>query len=351
MASSLVYSFPDNYSVVDMITEAFERCGVFGPVLGANHLVSAARSLNLVFSELASQELNQWTTDQQVLELNLGQADYQLPPGTVDVLTCYRRASVRQLGGTPASSAGGTAANAFDGDDATACTQTSANGNISYDWGTGNSRAISMVGIVSETQQNYTLVVETSTDATTWNTALTIPRQAYAANVVSWFVVPAAIENRYIRVRETGGATLNINELYFNTQTQDIMMGRLTREQYFTMPDKTSRGTPTSFYVDRQVAPVLRTWQPTDGSVTQLFYVRIRNVQSITNYTQTVDAPFYFLEAITAMLAARLATKFARDRLQDLQALADKNLSLAKSEDRDRAPTTFRPDCSGWGVH
>lgn len=352
MASSRVYTFADNYTVVDLITEAYERCGVFGPTLNANHQQSAKTSLNLVFSELATHQLGMWTVDQQMLQLNEGQSDYQLPAGTVDVLDVLRRSYTRQNSdGTAASSAGGTAANAFDGDPDTACTQTSADGNISYDYGSDDAdwQTISMVGIRSNVQANYTLVVETTTDNTTWTARLTLPRQAYVKGIIQWYAIPAAVQARAIRVRETGGATLNVEEIYFATQDQDIGLGRMSRDQYFAISNKTETGTPTSFFVDRQVAPVLRIWQPSDGTTTMLFYTRIRTVQSITNYTQTADVPFHFLEAVTAMLAKRLAFKFARDRLDALAVDAKEKLDLAKAEDRERAPTSFSVDASCWG--
>lgn len=338
MATSGTYRFGDTFTVSDMLVEALERCGIFGPRINANHQTSAVRSLNLTLADMANNQLNLWTLEQGALALNEGQSDYPLPTGTVDVIDVYRRSYTRVLDGTPASSSGGTASLAFDDDFATSCTQTTANGNISYDFGDGNTPTITMVGIRSNTSANYTLAIETSIDGTVWTQVWSQTMTAYIPSQTVWQVIPTARAARYIRLVENGGATLALQELYFCTQDTDIQMGRISQQEYFSFTDKTSTGTPTSYFVDRQISPVLRIWRPSNGQTTMLFYTRIRQMQDIGNTANTVDVPYRFLEAVTAALAYRMAMKFAPDRVDMLEKQAVAAIKAAQEEDDQRVP-------------
>jgi hypothetical protein len=123
---------------------------------------------------------------------------------------------IRPNSGTPATSALGTAANAFDGDPATDCTQTSANGNISYDFGVGVTKPITRVGIISAVTRTYDLIFEYSdANATTWTTAVDPASQSFTADQEYFFDLPDIVSARAWRVRETGGATLNLAEVFF----------------------------------------------------------------------------------------------------------------------------------------
>lgn len=130
--------------------------------------------------------------------------------GQAQITTLSQAAS----GGAPIASSG-TAANAFDGNTGTSCTQTAANGNIGYDW--GSSKAPTVIGICSTVTRTYALVVESSSDNfSTATTILTIPAQSFAAGVTKWFDLAGFAGSRYIRIRETGGAILDLQELFLS---------------------------------------------------------------------------------------------------------------------------------------
>lgn len=122
---------------------------------------------------------------------------------------------IRPTGGTPATSALGTAANAFDDNVVTTCTQTSADGNISYDFGLDVTKQIVSFGIISKTTQTYALEFEYSDpNAAVWTSAVAVPSQSYVAGQRYDFPLQLPIAARAWRVRETGGGTLDIAEFY-----------------------------------------------------------------------------------------------------------------------------------------
>lgn len=127
---------------------------------------------------------------------------------------------VRPLGGTAATSNGGTAANAFDGDLTTWCTQVATNGNISYDFGDGCHKTITKVGINSHGSNTYDLIFEYSNDTgatvTNWTTAYDAPiATVYADGVDVFYTLVTPITARAWRVREQNGGTLDLREVYF----------------------------------------------------------------------------------------------------------------------------------------
>jgi len=97
MATSGTVAFQPN--VEEIITEAFERCGLDPQVQTGDRAVSARRSLNLLFSEWANRGINYWAVEQQTLTLVNGTASYALPVGTIDLID----AVVRDSAGTDTS--------------------------------------------------------------------------------------------------------------------------------------------------------------------------------------------------------------------------------------------------------
>lgn len=348
MSTSGTFNFgsPQN---VEVITDAYERVGVLGDIITQQKIQTSLRSINLILQGWVNKGLNLFTVKQGMIALNNGQTAYTLPNHGIDILEATVRTSSRNLGGTPASSAGGVAASAFDANPLTACTQTAPNGNISYDWGTG-SYAISMVGVTSFVTNTYTLVAEFSSDGVTWTNCLTIPAQVYTQNVLAWFVVPVPTPASKFRIRETGGATLNVEELYFNTNINDTVITRASRSEYIAYPNKSQTGRPSSFYVDRQINPVVYLYLTPDGTFNNMFYTYTQQIQDIGQMTNTADIPARFLDALTAELAFRLAIKESKyDVAQLLKAEANEAYLIAGMEDRERVPLRIYGDFSqGW---
>lgn len=89
----------------------------------------------------------------------------------------------------------------------------------------------------------------------------------------------------------------------------EIPMQELTREEYDMLPNKSSTGTPTTFYYDRQrEAAKLYVWPKlaaASGTAT-LEYSYERELEDITATTETLDMPGEWWDAVVYNLAARL---------------------------------------------
>lgn len=309
--------------------------------------VSARRSLNLLQSQWSNKNLNLWTLEEVGLSLITNQSTYALPAGTVDVIQCLLRTNTRPSG-TATSTAGGTAANAFDNDLDTACTQTAPNGRIYLDYGEGATATIQMVGLRVAADISMAVIYEYSSDLVTWTEAVSVAETDYDSATTAWTTVPAPFAARYFSIRAEDGATLNVTEAIWITNLVDTTLGRIAISDYFSVGQKNTPGRPSAFDVNRLIAPTLVLYPPPISTYTLAVYKRIRHLYDVTSATETFDVPQRFLEAITADLALHLARKFAPARKADLQADADAAWMIAAAEDRDRAPLSFTPDLTGW---
>ena len=92
MTTSGVSSYNPDFD--EIITEAYERCGL--QVRDGYDVLSARRSLNLMFAEWANRGLNLYTIEQRQVALVAGTFDYTLPSDTVDVLSAVIRTNSGQ---------------------------------------------------------------------------------------------------------------------------------------------------------------------------------------------------------------------------------------------------------------
>lgn len=125
---------------------------------------------------------------------------------------------------------------------------------------------------------------------------------------------------------------------------QDLAINAISRAEYLALPNKAQAGDrPTQYYLERTNPPTLKVWPVPRASGTTLLYYRMRTQQDAGAYTNSLDGPGRLLEAIAAGLAAKLAVKFAPDRVQMLQQMAVDAYRAAIIEDRERVPVRFRP--------
>lgn len=340
-------------SNLNLLENVFQRLGILPDLITPEKTRAFTYSANLILSEFTNRGVNLFQVKQTVLNLIANQAAYALPTGTNNILEATLRTSSRPLGGTAYSSAGGTAQNAFDNNSSTACTQTSANGYISYNYGTNNAYPIQMVGIQSNVTTTYTLVAEYSSDNITWYNSVTMPAQTYTAGLNVWFVVPIPTGAQYYRVRETGGATLNVQELYFNNNIYDTVMTPISRSEYVFYPQKNQTGRPTLFYVDRQINPVVYLWPVPVPPYSAMYITYTRLIQDFGTLQNAIDLPPQFFKAFRDAMVLEMALMYAPPDfdMTKAESAAEESFNRAARENRERVPLRIYGDnSSGWST-
>lgn len=350
-ATSNTYSFGTNTQLDDLFREAYERLGIIGNDQTPLHIQSALMSANLELSSWPGRGLNLWLVQRQMLSIYTNQPIYSLPENTVRILEVTATSPTRlNTGGTAASSAGGTAANCFDSTSTAGCIQTSANGNISYDYGSGNSYSILYVGVTPLEDATYTLAVDCSFDGTTWQENIYLsPSQSYYATQTTWFVIEQSLNAQAWRIRETGGATLKIQQIYFDQPTTvgtgDRLLSSLSRSEWMAIATKMNTGYASGYYFDQTMTPTLILWPvPAANTATNIVYTNYRYAQDVTQLFQDVEVPQRFYDAFVAGLSARLAFKFAPDKFNLAKQEAREAYSIAGQTDFENVTLRFEPD-------
>lgn len=335
-----------------IIREAFERIGIIGEFVEPQKLESAKRSIDLILLDLINKSTNLWTIKSAYLGLVQAQVQYTLPVTVSKIIQANLRTSMRQLNGTPATSANGNPAFAFDGDPLTACTQTAADGNISYDYGIGVTQQINFVGVQSNVDSAYSLEIESSLDNVAWLPLATIPTANFVKGNIIWIDVLIPIDARAYRIRETGGATLDIQEIYFNNNTLDMPITNVSRHNYFTYPNKRLQGRPNVYYLDRQITPVLYLWPASSNLYNCLQYSYIKMIEDAGDfYTNGLQIPSRFYPALILGLTYQLALKYNPQQAGQFKGEYDQSFPLATKEDSESTPVSIRGDNDYYEVY
>ena len=124
----------------------------------------------------------------------------------------------------------------------------------------------------------------------------------------------------------------------------DISLTRISRDAYLSITNKNTTGSPTQFYVDRQINPIVKLWPTPDSVYTYtLVFDRLVRMDDADSSLNTLDVPFRFYPCLAAGLAYYIALKKAPERVQILKAVYEEEFERAASEDRDRATLSLTP--------
>ncbi len=127
----------------------------------------------------------------------------------------------------------------------------------------------------------------------------------------------------------------------------DYSLERLSRDDYLTIPTKTTSGRPNQFFLDRQLTPNLKVWPVPDSSTTYtVYYDALTRMDDADTFTNTMDLPFRFYPCLAAGLAYYLSLKKSPQRTQMLKAIYEEEFQRAAEEDRDRASFNVVPKFS-----
>ena len=275
--------------VSEYVEEAFERCGL--EVRTGYDLKTAKRSMNLLLADWANRGLNQWTIKQTSVTVAADIAAY--PAGALTMAV--------------GSSSSFTVAETITG-------------------GTSAATA-SITNLPSGTSMAITIPTGTFTSGETLTGGT-----SGATTTLS-----AAVD------LSDAQATIDILSLVVKRDDNSYSAGRLSRDGFLTIPNKTQTGRPSQFFLDRQITPNLKIWPAPENSTDILIFDRLTRMDDADDYTNSLGVPFRFYPALAAGLAYYIALKRAPDRIQLLKPLYEEEMDRAMVEDRDRASFNIVP--------
>ena len=202
--------------------------------------------------------------------------------------------------------------------------------------------------IIEEAYERCGLEVRTGYDARTARRSLNLMLADWANRGLNlWTMAEANIP----MVAGTASYVLaadmiDILDVVVRSNGTDFEVERISRTEYFTLPDKTVTGRPSQFFLERTIIPTLYLWATPDNSTDVLRYYYIRRMQDADSLTNTTDIPFRFLPCMVAGLAYYLAMKRAPERLAILKSVYDEEFQRAADEDIDRVSLKLVPSFS-----
>lgn len=303
-------------------------------------------ALFLRLSSMANKGIPLWCIQKTILPIYVGQPSVFTPVGTVDVLNLNLRRTTRPSG--TASSSSGTAANAFDGDFSTACTQVVPNGWIQLQF--ASATAIPMFGILPNASGSWDFTIQVSNDGVTFQTIYTATAQAMTAGVWFWFDVEGVAAWSYYRLQAGATTTLDVTELVFANTPTEVMLAPLNRDDYSNLPNKTLQSQPSQFWFDRQrTQPVITLWPaPNDQSKLWNLVAYIhRQIQDVGTMAQEVELRQSDYMAVMARLAGDIAMideEVNPALVGAILAEADREWKDMWDGESDSAPTSISPN-------
>ena len=200
--------------------------------------------------------------------------------------------------------------------------------------------------LIEEAYERCGLEVRTGYDARTARRSLNLMLAEWANRGLNlWTVSQATITvTQGVATYTVSADHADILEVVLRRSGTDYEVERISRSEYFLLPNKTTQGRPSQFYYDRKISPVINLWQVPENSTDQIVYYYVRRIEDAGTLQNTTDMPWRFYPCMVAGLAYYLAMKRAPDRMGMLKAVYDEEFTRAAEEDEDRVPLKLQPD-------
>jgi len=140
-----------------------------------------------------------------------------------------------------------------------------------------------------------------------------------------------------------GEDVIDILSVVVQRNGTDFALDRVSRSEFLNIPNKTTQGRPTQFFLDRQITPNLKIWPTPENSSDTVTYNALTRIQDADSQTNTLEVPFRFYPCLAAGLAYYISLKRAPNRVQLLKAMYEEEFERAMTEDRDRASFNVVP--------
>jgi hypothetical protein len=155
-----------------------------------------------------------------------------------------------------------------------------------------------------------------------------------------------AIAIAYISTTDSSGAVT------------DRVIGPISATDYASVANKATTAPPNAYWLNLTNPPTLTLWPTPDASTIYTLNMQtFRQMQDVRlSNASTVDAPFRFLEAVSAGLAWRLAKRYPKEAIAargpnvmaELKTDWLEAFSLAAQTDQETTPLYITPGLSGY---
>ena len=318
-----------------VLEHALRRAGVKTALQTPEIVELATDNLYLLLVSLANAGINLWCVEKDLIGLQQGQATYQMPPGTIDVLNVMYSQPTQITG-----------------------TDTVNSNNIQTDLGAGVTSQVVRAGInFSSVTAADTLVLSSSPDGVVWTAAGSLNATQFATNGFvpgTWYWVYAdPVPNvRFWKLSTTNAMTASAT--YLASSVRDLPMEIFNRDTYFAQPNKNQQGRPcVNYFLEKLLNYQITLWLVPNNSADHLLVQVHRQIQDIGSLSQQLAIPQRWYNGIIWELAKILCFELPKELIdpqtkQDVIAEAGNQVSLAELGETDGSPLRLAPVIRGY---
>lgn len=309
-----------------LLEKAIRRCGKLPAQLTPETVSSAQESMFMFLLSMSGRGINLWCVEKNLIALATGQADYVLPPGTIDVLNLLHALPTRATG-----------------------TDTTGVGH--YTTALSEAQSVVRFGAKFSVAPTTSFAFQSSQDGVSWETEHTVLSSDFPTlNEWGWYDVERVVSAPYYRLFS---ATLGtVDDFFLATGVREIVISQFNRDDYANQPNKNSQSQiATNYYFQKLIDPVVTLWPVPNDDTAHLVLFRHRQVQDIGTMVNEVEIPDRWLEPITWQLALRLSYEIPdvdTDRRKELILLCKDMLIDTEAGETDSAPIYWAPNIRGY---
>lgn len=351
METTRTYDFQSSFTFEKIVDNAYRRIQKSPSLITPEDVEFCRDICNMEIRQWQSKHVTLYLIQREMFTFVNNQVFYQVPKYVYRPVEVTKISFVRPLttssGGAigTAISSEGDASPCFNPSSTVGLTQTLPDGFIGFEYNTANPQAIWYVGILTLETRNYKINIEYSLDGNTWQVAKKCPEDTYYVNQARWWVVEVPLVTRWWRIREVGGATLAIQQLYFNVPNPgqaDITMGHISRESFINYPQKINpNATPTAIYYNEKINRSIYVYGNNYNSWNGLVYTARIYAQDVGHLMENIDVDDKYYRAIVAALAYNLALQNSSPNLGALKADYDEVYAAMSDDDGEMVPLTM----------
>lgn len=292
-----------------LLEHAFRRVKVAPSAQTPETVEIAKNCLYMLLLNLSNRGLNLWCVDKIYFGLKTGQATYELPPGTLDIISIAHSTPTLATGTFSALGNGGQ------------ITLDTAETGIRV--GVKLSAAFSgVLTVAGVAQQVYD----------------------YSADQYYWFELPVATSQTVYAV--TG--TPLVSDVQVATKSYDLPLTSWNRDTYTAINSKFQQGHPsTNFFFEKKLSPQVTLWPVPDSDLNHLLLFVHRQAQDVGTLIQQVEIPPRWLDGIIWLLADRLGYELPNVDpavAQRVEQKAQQQTFEAELSETDGAPIFLQPN-------
>ena len=211
--------------------------------------------------------------------------------------------------------------------------------------------------IVDEAQQRVTGELSTGYDARRAKRALNLLQQEFLVRGINLWKIEEQSIPLSIGV-ETYTLDTNVLDIPFIEQiirdtalapNSDLVINRISRDEYIALPDKTVQGRPVQYMFMRlRDAPTVTFWPVPNIDTYEFVYYAQTKFYDVDRMSYDMDVPIWWMPAVVSGLAWTMAKGMPKEidaaRRMELKADYDRDYEYAAAQDRDTSGVRIRPD-------